>query len=110
MNSQPQLDSLLKQMADDHRPELPSAGLIWWRAQILKRQEERERIERPLMVMRLAAAMVCLVVFVALGAANWEQLQTLIGREGWLVMPFGIAVLTTSLVSALLLRSVAKRQ
>src|SRR5258707_122167 len=33
-----ELDSLLKKMADDHQPELPSPGLIWWRAQILKKQ------------------------------------------------------------------------
>jgi hypothetical protein len=108
MNNEPQLDSLLKQMADGHQPELPSPGLIWWRAQILKKYEQKKRIERPITVMRLAVTVLFLVLLAALVAANWEQFQTLLGREGWLLMPLAIAALTASLVSAALLWSVAK--
>jgi hypothetical protein len=108
MNNDFQLDSLLKQMAQDHQPELPSPGLIWWRAQILRKQHERARIERPVMIMRLVATVACLVVFAALVAANWQQFQALLGRESWLLLPVGIAVLMGSLVSASLLWSAAK--
>jgi hypothetical protein len=30
------LDAILKQMATEHRPQLPSPGLIWFRTQIAK--------------------------------------------------------------------------
>lgn len=103
MNNEPQLDSLLKQMAEDHQPGLPSPSLIWWRAQILKKQEQKERIERPIIVMRLVAAVVSLAVFAALGTAYWQEFQPLLGREIWLLLPLAIAVLTVSLVSASLL-------
>jgi hypothetical protein len=108
MNNDFQLDSLLKQMAKDHQPDLPGPGLIWWRAQILRKQHERARIERPVMIMRLVATVACLVVFAASVAGNWQQFQALLGREGWLVLPVGIAVLMGSLVSASLLWSAAK--
>lgn len=110
MNDNSQLDSLLKQMAEDHRPELPSPGLIWWRAQILRKQHERARIERPVLIMRMVAAAVCLVVFASLMASNWPQFQALLGRETWLLLPFGVVVLTASLVSLSLLWSAAKER
>jgi len=55
MNNEPQLDSLLKQMAASHRPELPSPDLIWWRAQILKKQERKEREQEKVCELRSAA-------------------------------------------------------
>lgn len=109
MNNEPQLDSLLKQMADAHQPELPSPGLIWWRAQILKKYEQKKRIERPIMVMRLGATVLCVVFLTALMAANWQQLQTL-GRESWLLIPIAIVALMASLVSAALLWPAARRR
>jgi hypothetical protein len=108
MNDNSQLDSFLKQMAADHQPGLPSPGLIWWRAQILRKQYERARIERPVMIMRMVAAVVCLVVFAALVVSNWPEFQTLLGRETWLLLLFGAVVLTASLVSASLLWSAAR--
>jgi len=42
MNKDFQLDSLIKNMANKHRPELPSPGLIWWRAQIQKKLAEKQ--------------------------------------------------------------------
>ena len=60
MNNDFEFDSLIKKMAAEHQPELPSPGLIWWRAQIFKKQAEKERIERPLTIMRLVAAAVSL--------------------------------------------------
>jgi len=70
-----ELDSLLKQMADSHRPELPSPGLIWWRAQILRKQQEKQRIERPLTIMRSMAGGACMVAFLVFLAASWRQLE-----------------------------------
>jgi len=86
MNNNFEFDSLIKKMAAQHQPELPSAGLIWWRAQILKKQQEKERIELPLVVMRVLAAMVCIAVIVALWTIQAESVQDVFGRLG--VLPF----------------------
>lgn len=110
MNNDSQLDALLKQMADNHHPQLPSPGLIWWRAQILRKQQEKARIERPVKIMRMLAAVAWLVVLAALVSASGEQFQRLLAGEGWLIVPLGILFLTASLVSLSLLRSSAKRQ
>jgi hypothetical protein len=110
MNNERQLDSLLKQMADDHRPELPSPSLIWWRAQILKKYEQKQRIERPILIMRLVAIVLCLVVFAAMLSADWQQVQALFGRESWLLMPFAVVVFTTALLLGAFFWPAAKRQ
>jgi hypothetical protein len=81
MNNEFELDSLIKKMAADHQPELPSPGLIWWRAQILKKQQEKARIERPLVVMRVLAAVVCLTFFVWLGI-NQLSMSNVFGQQG----------------------------
>ncbi len=74
-NDDVQFDSLIKQMAQDHQPQLPNPGIIWWRAQILKKQADKERIERPLVIMRLVAATVCVAVFLGFLIASSEQAQ-----------------------------------
>ena len=76
MSDQFELDSLLKRMADDHQPQLPSPSLIWWRAQILRKQNEKARIERPMLMMRLIAFAVCFITFAGLLAVNWKQFQS----------------------------------
>lgn len=103
MSDNRNLDLLLKQMAEDHRPELPSPGLIWWRAQILRKQREKERIEQPLMIMRWVAAVVCIVAFVALLAGNWRQFQVTIGDNYWSLMLLGVLAVAVSAVSVFLL-------
>jgi hypothetical protein len=79
MNSDFEFDSLMKKMAADHRPELPSPGLIWWRAEILKKQQEKVRIERPLAIMRAVAATVCVAVIVGLWTLQSESIQNVFG-------------------------------
>jgi hypothetical protein len=74
-NNDVQFDSLIKQMAQDHQPQLPDPGIIWWRAQILKKQANKERIERPLVFMRLAAPTVCVAVVLRFLIASWRQAQ-----------------------------------
>ena len=57
-----QLNATIQQMARQHQPELPSPGVIWWRAQIQKKFAEKERIERPMAIMRMLAGTVGLVI------------------------------------------------
>ena len=110
MNNEPQLDSLLKQMAAGHRPELPSPDLIWWRAQILKKQERKKRIEQPIVVIRLVAIVACLAVSLALLAANRQMFQEALGNIGLILMPLGIAVAAFGAVSVLLARTHQERR
>jgi hypothetical protein len=109
MNSEHQLDSLLKQIAAGHRPELPSPDLIWWRAQILRKREEKKRIERPIIVMRLVATVACVAVCLALLAANWQAVQAVLANTGWMLLPLGIAALVACAISALLVWSPSSR-
>jgi hypothetical protein len=84
MYNQPDLDLLIKKMAGGHQPELPSPGLIWWRAQILTKQAQKERIERPVMIMRLVAGAMCLLVVVGLWVAQGRTLWDSLGNSGLL--------------------------
>ncbi|HEV8491643.1 MAG TPA: hypothetical protein VGR76_05200 [Candidatus Angelobacter sp.] len=85
-NNDLQFDSLIKRMAAEHRPELPSPDVIWWRAQILKKQAEKRRIERPVTIMRIAAAALLLLVVVWLWTIEADSMRDAWGRLG--VSPF----------------------
>lgn len=96
------LDLLIKKMAAEHQPELPSPGLVWWRAQILKKQAQKERIERPVNIMRMVAVTMCLVIVAGLllsqGSALWESL----GNSALVaLLPFllGGALLTAAILA-----------
>ncbi|HKV93171.1 MAG TPA: hypothetical protein VJW20_11550 [Candidatus Angelobacter sp.] len=97
MNNDHELDRLIKKMAAGHEAELPSPGLIWWRAQIRKKQAEKERIERPVIVMRMVAVALGLLVVIALwvsqGVGVWESLN----RAG---LPFLLPVLLALVILA----------
>lgn len=96
MNNDYEFDSLIKKMAAEHQPELPSPDVIWWRAQILRKQAEKQRIERPVTIMRIAAAVLFLVVLVGL----WinEAMRDAWGRLG--AFPF-VALLLAGAAMAL---------
>lgn len=96
MNNEFELDSLMKKMADGHQPQLPSPGLIWWRAQILKKQQEKARIERPLMVMRMVAAVVCLTIFVWLWIREPGSMGNLLNQQG--IFPLLLAGVAITIV------------
>jgi small neutral amino acid transporter SnatA (MarC family) len=96
MNNDFEFDSLIKKMAADHQPELPSPGLIWWRAQILKKQQEKSRIERPLIAMRILAAVVCLAVFVWLWISQSKSMSHVLGQQG--VLPLWLGGIAVTLV------------
>jgi hypothetical protein len=104
------LDAILKQMATKHRPQLPSPGLIWFRAQIVRKAWQKERIECPLVVMRRLAGLTGAVILLLLVAGNWGQMQDAIDHRRWFLLPLILLTLTASLASgAILLWSPAKR-
>ncbi len=91
MNNDFEFDSLIKKMAADHQPELPSPGVIWWRAQILKKQAEKERIERPFTIMRAVAAVLCLAVVVGLWINQAKGISAILNRAGEFPFAFLVA-------------------
>ena len=91
MNNDFEFDSLIKKMAADHQPELPSPGVIWWRAQILKKQAEKERIERPFTIMRALAAVLCLVIVVGLWMSQADGISAILNRAGEFPIAFLVA-------------------
>jgi hypothetical protein len=86
MNKDLEFDALIKKMAAEHRAELPSPDVIWWRAQILKKQAEKRRIERPVTIMRIAAAAFFLVVLAGLSIGEAGSMREALGQLG--VFPF----------------------
>ncbi len=104
------LDAILKQMATEHRPQLPSPGLIWFRAQLVRKTQRKERIERPLVVMRVLTALIGAVLLLAFVAANWVEIQDVINHQSGLLFPLLFLTVTASLASgAILLWSPGKR-
>jgi len=51
-------------------PTLPSAGSLWWRAQLRRRSQAVERISRPLLGAQIFAWSIALIVGIA--GAGWE--------------------------------------
>jgi len=82
MSNDFEFDSLIKKMVADHQPELPSPGVIWWRAQILKKQAEKERIERPLTIMRALAPLLCIAIVVGLWISQADGISRILNRAG----------------------------
>jgi hypothetical protein len=91
MNNDFEFDFLVKKMAANHQSELPSPGLIWWRAQILKKQAEKERIEKPFFVMRFVAAIALALVLVGLWVSQADGIRAALSRVGgFSLMSFAI--------------------
>ena len=76
-----QLDSLIKNLAQDHQPQLPSPGVIWWRAQIQKKLAEKERVERPMMIMRAVVLALSAALVVGILVMNWREIGAMAGGE-----------------------------
>jgi hypothetical protein len=112
MNNDFEFDSLIKKMAAGHEAEhleLPSPGVIWWRAQILKKQAEAERIERPAQIMRGFAVVISLVVLAALWGSEVIGIRGIFSVNAVPFAPFlilgaavGIALIGVMLWSATL--------
>jgi hypothetical protein len=93
-----QLDSLIKQMAASHPAPRTSAGLIWWRAQILKKLEQKERIERPMVIMRMLVTTLGVGVLIAALVAN-SKLGASITQGGILL----VLIVAVAVVSAVVI-------
>jgi hypothetical protein len=93
----------------EHRPQLASPGLIWFRAQIVRKAWQKERIERPLVVMRGLAGLTGAVILLLLVAGK-GQMQDAMDHRSWFLLPLLLLTITASLASgAILLWSTAKR-
>jgi hypothetical protein len=61
--------------ASMHAADLPPAGLLWWRAQLRRRNEAVERIQKPLLGAQIFAFATTLLI--AVGLLVYQA------REGW---------------------------
>jgi hypothetical protein len=75
-------------------PRLESAGAIWWRAQLRRRNDAIERIGRPILGAQIFALGIALVV--GLGIVGWEL------RRGFNIALWLAEILHTLHLSALL--------
>jgi hypothetical protein len=115
MNNDFEFDSLIKKMAAGHQlehqtahqPELPSPGVIWWRAQILKKQAEAERIERPVKIMRALSVIISLVVVAGLWISQGSGIRGIFSVDGFPFVLIAGAVIGLGFI-ALLLWSTAR--
>ncbi len=82
MRNDSELDDILKQMATEHRPQLPSPGFIWFRAQLARKVRQKERIELPLVVMRVLTILIGAVLLLAFVTANWAEIHDAIHHSG----------------------------
>jgi hypothetical protein len=98
MSNDHELDSLIKGLAAEHRPELPSPGLIWWRAQILKKQAEKERIERPVTIMRRVALGFCVMLLAGLWMSQTDAIRAMFGDAVLPVVPLLLAAVVIGAV------------
>ena len=63
--------------ADMQAPQLPAPGILWWRAQIRRRNADIERMTRPIAIADKAALLIVVVAAVAL--VGWQNQQL----TGW---------------------------
>jgi len=109
MSNEFEFDSLIKKMADEHQPQLPTAAQIWWRAQIRKKQEARARVERPMQMMRTVAIVICGAVITALLASQGRSLSGLLESRGLMAL-FAISAAVVFLLSFAVLLWPAPRE
>jgi len=81
------LDNALKNLAEGHRPELPSPGLIWFRAQVVRRFRHKKRIEQPVVVMCGLVALASVMFLVNFVAENWSAIQDAWKQGSWFLLP-----------------------
>lgn len=98
MNKDQQLNSLIQKMAQQHQAELPSPGVIWWRAQIQKKLAEKERIERPLVIMRMLATVACLALVAAVVGSSWVNWKQILFAQDTILMGLILSASATVLI------------
>lgn len=97
MSNDFQFDALIKKMADDHQPQLPSPGLIWWRAQVRKKLEAKARVERPMAIMRMVVSAVGAALLLGLVVANWLTFHAG-AQQSNLILLLALAVATAAAI------------
>jgi hypothetical protein len=70
------------------KARLEPAGLVWWRAQLRKRQEAMTRVSRPIWGAQMFAVVISFCV--AAGVGIWQAMYGT-GVKTWLQGPQGIA-------------------
>lgn len=79
--------------------DLPSSGLLWWKAQLRRRRSAMEQLERPAATISVATIAASVAVLLAVLATvwkrvEWSRLATMFSPAGWNVWVLGsIAVL-----------------
>ena len=51
---------------------LPDPALIWWRAQLLEKQDAQARVARPIAIAQWLSLVVAVVTTIVLCAVNWS--------------------------------------
>jgi hypothetical protein len=93
-----QINAMIQQMAQQHQPELPSPGVIWWRAQIQKKLAEKECIERPLVIMRMLATVACLALVAAVVGASWVNWKQILFAQNTILRGLILSASATVLI------------
>jgi hypothetical protein len=57
-------------------PELPPAGILWWRAQIRHRNAAIQRVIQPVAVAEKIAMLIVVLATIALGAWRYQELTS----------------------------------
>ena len=102
-NNDSRLGLLIRSMAQDHQPQLPSAGVIWWRAQIQKKLAEQERVERPMMIMRAVVLALSAALVAGILAVNWREIGAMGGGQPGPFFVLGIFAAAALVVAGSLL-------
>jgi hypothetical protein len=55
---------------------VPSAGQVWWRAELRARFEAAQRVQRPMTIVQAVAAAACVGVLLALAGVLWPLVST----------------------------------
>lgn len=95
-----QLDAILKDMAAktaSTEAQPPSAGQIWFRAQILRKKRRQERIERPLAAMRGIAVAICLAAVLLFAFQDLGALRATV--SGSYLLPLAVMMVIVALAS-----------
>ena len=104
------LEKALKQMALEHRPELPSPGLIWFRAQVARKLRQKQRIEQPVVIMCGLAGLACAIFLINFVAGDWGPIRDALSQGGWVLPPvFLVTIAVLAAFLALIRRSPSRR-
>jgi hypothetical protein len=104
------LDNNLKKLAQGHQPELPSPGLIWFRAQVARKFRQKKRIEQPVVIMCGLVSLASVMFLVNFVAENWGSIQDAWKQNSWFMLPtLFVTIVALAASWALVRKSHARR-